>query len=478
MAFEPDRRDAASLTYYFDALCSGDQRPSMLVDGHTVIEANRSALRDLDLNLIGKSIDDVFVDAGPDLETYIQYCASVRRAVPGTFAVRGIAGDIVTWHTEGFQVSPALGGREALVLLRFYPENLEHIGSQRLTRANLELAAEIIRAGQLAEQLAKTLNDYRGVFENAAVGIAIVSLDGRWINVNNRVCEIVGYARDVLLTKTFQDITHPDDLAPDLELVAQLIRNDVQSYALDKRYMRAGGGVTWVRLTVSLLRDNAGQPIQFVSVIEDINDLKRVEWQRNLIIGELNHRVKNKLAIVQGIVQQTIATFPDPKTFGEVLQKRLQSLSRAYDLLNETDWVEPDIWKVVERAVLIPFVGFANRITFTGAKAQLEPEAAITLGLTLYELATNAVKYGALSNDHGNVAIHGERVSRDAGDRYILSWVERAGPTPALPEREGFGSFMLKRAVEFTLNGESTVSFGTAGFECTIAFPLEDTRNR
>ncbi len=477
MAVEPDGRDAASLMYYFDALCSGDERPSILVDGHTVINANRSALRDIDLNLIGKSIDDVFVDAGPDLETYIQYCASVRRAVPGTFALRGIAGDISTWCTEGFQVSPAAGDHQATIIFRFYPENLELIGSKRLTRANLELAAEIIRAGQLAEQLAKTLNDYRGVFENAAVGIAIVSLDGRWINVNNRVCEIVGYPRDVLLTKTFQDITHPEDLAPDLELVAQLIRNDVQSYALDKRYIPAGGGVTWVRLTVSLLRDSAGQPIQFVSVIEDINALKRAEWQRNHIIGELNHRVKNKLAIVQGIVQQTIATFPDPKIFGDVLQKRLQNLSRAYDLLNETDWVEPDIWKVVERAVLIPFVGYANRITFSGAEAQLEPQAAITLGLTLYELATNAVKYGALSNDHGIVAIRGERASSDGIDRYILSWIERDGPKPALPQREGFGSFMLKRAVEFTLSGQSTVSFGKSGFESTIVFPLKDIRN-
>ena len=118
---------------------------------------------------------------------------------------------------------------------------------------------------------------FRATFENAAVGFAHVGMDGSWLRVNQRLCEIVGYSRQELLTKTFQDITHPDDLATDLDRFARLKHGEITSYGMDKRYIRKGGDVVWIRLTVALQRDDAGTPLYCISIVEDISARKRTE---------------------------------------------------------------------------------------------------------------------------------------------------------------------------------------------------------
>ncbi len=126
-------------------------------------------------------------------------------------------------------------------------------------------------------ELQQSEERFRATFENAAVGMAHVGLDGEWLRVNDRLCEIVGYARDELLHKTFQDITHPDDLQRDLQHVHTLLAGKTDSFAIEKRYVRSSGEVIWIRLTVSLVRDHAEQPVHFISIIEDIDDTKRAE---------------------------------------------------------------------------------------------------------------------------------------------------------------------------------------------------------
>jgi len=118
---------------------------------------------------------------------------------------------------------------------------------------------------------------YRATFDHAAVGVAHVALDGRFLAVNDRFCEIVGHGRDTLLTGAFQQITHPDDVAQDMAHVRALAGGAVENYAMEKRYLREDGGIQWVRLTVSLVRDAAGAPDFFVSIIEDIAAQKAAE---------------------------------------------------------------------------------------------------------------------------------------------------------------------------------------------------------
>src|SRR5262245_28441230 len=118
---------------------------------------------------------------------------------------------------------------------------------------------------------------FRAIFENAAVGIARVAPDGRWLEVNQRLCDIVGYDCEELMTKTFGDITHQDDLEQDLEAMRRMLAGEVETYLREKRYYRKDGSVVWANLTVSLVRKADGAPDYFVSIIEDISARKRAE---------------------------------------------------------------------------------------------------------------------------------------------------------------------------------------------------------
>ena len=118
---------------------------------------------------------------------------------------------------------------------------------------------------------------FRSTFEQAAVGIAHVSPDGRWLLVNERLCEITGYSRSELAELTFQQITHPDDLDDDLRYLHQMLDGDLDHYAINKRYLRKNGTHIWVNLTVSLVRDADGSPRYFIAVVEDITERKRTE---------------------------------------------------------------------------------------------------------------------------------------------------------------------------------------------------------
>lgn len=129
---------------------------------------------------------------------------------------------------------------------------------------------------QAERALRESEERFRATFEQAAVGMARVAPDGRWLEVNERLCEIVGYTRTELLERTFQDLTHPEDLDTDLELLQQMLAGAIPTYALEKRYVRKDGGLVWINLTVSLVRDAAG-PKYFVSIIQDISARKEAE---------------------------------------------------------------------------------------------------------------------------------------------------------------------------------------------------------
>jgi PAS domain S-box-containing protein len=125
--------------------------------------------------------------------------------------------------------------------------------------------------------LRESEESYRATFDNAGVGIAHVGLDGRWIRFNDAVCQITGYSREELLTKTFADITHPDDIEPDWENAGRLLAGEISTYSVEKRYFRKDGALVWVNLTVSLLQSESGAARHFISVIQDITNRKRAE---------------------------------------------------------------------------------------------------------------------------------------------------------------------------------------------------------
>jgi PAS domain S-box-containing protein len=141
----------------------------------------------------------------------------------------------------------------------------------------LTVIQDITERKQADERLRESELRYRATFDNAAMGIAHVGFDGRWLRINDAVCVITGYTREELLNKTFADITHPDDVEMDWEQAHRLIAGEISTYSMEKRYLHKNGSLVWIYLTVSLMNDVQGVPQNFISVIEDITDRKQAE---------------------------------------------------------------------------------------------------------------------------------------------------------------------------------------------------------
>lgn len=151
----------------------------------------------------------------------------------------------------------------------------------QLEAANQELNQEIMQRRQVEKALRESEAQFRGMFEQAAVGIAYVGLTGEWHRVNQRFCEILGYTSEELLEKPLHEITHPDDLKAGIELRNQILAGKIPSYSQEKRYIHKNGSVIWSNLTVSLVREATGQPKYFLFVNEDITNRKQAEIERD-----------------------------------------------------------------------------------------------------------------------------------------------------------------------------------------------------
>jgi two-component sensor histidine kinase len=194
-----------------------------------------------------------------------------------------------------------------------------------------------------------------------------------------------------------------------------------------------------------------------------------------MLINELNHRVKNTLASVQSIARQTLsAGRPAPETI-EIFTDRLVALSAAHDVLTRENWEGADLREIASGA-LRPFeVHGDGRLVVRGPDVRLSARAVVALAMALHELATNAVKYGALSTDAGEVRLAWDVARAGAGGRLELEWRERHGPPVQAPRVRGFGSRLLTQGLPAELDGVAELEFAPEGVTCRISAPLEVT---
>ncbi|MBV9248542.1 MAG: PAS domain S-box protein [Acetobacteraceae bacterium] len=158
------------------------------------------------------------------------------------------------------------------------------------------LAIDIDRQKNAEQELREREREYRATFEQAAVGMGHVALDGRWLRANERLCEITGYERKDLLARSVQEITHPDDLAPERQNMQRLLSGEIDTSSIEKRYVRGDGNTVWVLRTVSLMRDDAGNPDRFISVTQDITPQKQAEAALRDLTSTLEQRVAEETA--------------------------------------------------------------------------------------------------------------------------------------------------------------------------------------
>lgn len=191
---------------------------------------------------------------------------------------------------------------------------------------------------------------------------------------------------------------------------------------------------------------------------------REAERHQRILQRELSHRMKNTLTMVQAIVTQSLKGAADIEGGVRVASARIEALGRAQDMLTSGNWEATDIGEVV-RAAFAPHCDRPERFSVAGPKVSLSPQQAMGLSLAVHELATNAVKYGALASDHGHVEI-AWRVSDDAD--FTFSWTERDGPSVATPAKNGFGSRLTTRVVPYYFDGKAEIVFQPAGIHYVL----------
>lgn len=216
-----------------------------------------------------------------------------------------------------------------------------------------------------------------------------------------------------------------------------------------------------------LLRGERDDRIALRKALADREESQR---HQTLLIHELNHRVKNTLAIIQSIAAQTLKGDDTPSEVREAFMARLMALADAHDILTAESWDGAELKKVLSTALASHADG--DRVAFDGPLVRLPPKSAVTLAMAFHELATNAAKYGALSAERGKVGINWDVSDSHLGQRLLLTWTETGGPDIKVPTRRGFGTRLIERGLAGELNGEARIMFEPHGVVCTISAPL------
>jgi len=220
------------------------------------------------------------------------------------------------------------------------------------------------------------------------------------------------------------------------------------------------------------LLDGSGRVTHLIPSAIDITARRRAERQRQLLIEELNHRVKNTLATAQSLANQTLRTSPAPSHFVAAFNSRLAALASAHTLLADARWTGAALHALIAQQLAPHRTPERANIVVRGEDAWLPPSAALTLGLALHELTTNAAKHGALAHG-GAIEIRSELRGGPDGQRIVaLCWSERAGRPVSEPERRGFGVTMIERGLAYQLGGSAKLEFRREGLRCEIEFPL------
>ncbi len=204
--------------------------------------------------------------------------------------------------------------------------------------------------------------------------------------------------------------------------------------------------------------------------IEDITERREAARHQELLVGELSHRVKNTLAVVQSIAAQTLRHSSSLETFGDAFQGRLQALARANDAILDGSWKGVTLRHTIQRS-LRPFAIEGRIVLAEGPEIDLRPQACLAITMILHELTTNAVKYGALSVPTGSIAIGWRIDAPGKAQSIVIDWRERGGPAVTSPSRQGQGTRFIERSIAYELGGEASISFNPDGLHTILSFP-------
>ncbi len=289
---------------------------------------------------------------------------------------------------------------------------------------------------------------------------------------DQRAREILGLgeAEPESLESSFARV-HPDDQPRVDAARARVMRPErTGPYDVEMRIVHADGAARWISAKGRTTFED-GVCTRFIGVLQDINERKVGEERRQLLTNELNHRVKNSLALAQAVVDASLRGAKSLDEGRATATARIRALSHAHDILTSETWSSAAVFDIV-LAMVDSLTLNPARIEVSGEGLRLGPRAALQLSLALHELATNASKYGALSNDVGKVFISWSADHEDPR-HFHFAWRERGGPAVVEPSSRGFGSRLIERATAAAFEGEVKLVFNPDGVVWTIDAPLK-----
>jgi PAS domain S-box-containing protein len=330
------------------------------------------------------------------------------------------------------------------------------------------IAQDVTGERKIADALRESEARFREMADNAPMMIWVTEPDGSCSFLSRSWYEFTGQTPETGLGFGWLDAVHPEDSAAARDtLVAACARQE--PFRLEYRLRRADGHYRWAIDAAAPRPGPGGAFLGYIGSVIDITDRKEAEARQALLAREVDHRAKNALAVVQAALRLTPKT--DIPTYAAAVEGRVNALARTQALLAEERWNGADLGTLA-RGELAPFVA-RQRADLDGPPVLLPANTAQPLAMAIHELATNALKYGALSTPHGRVSLFWKLTQ----DRLSLRWAEIGGPPLAgPPARKGFGSRVLEATVRGQMGGELSLHWESSGLVCDMQVPLPQLR--
>jgi PAS domain S-box-containing protein len=321
-----------------------------------------------------------------------------------------------------------------------------------------------------AEQTARLL---ASIIENTDDGIVSKDLNGIVTSWNEGAARIFGYTAEEMIGRPIAMLIPEDHPSEEDGILARIRRGErVDHYETKRR--RKDGSLIDVSLTVSPVKDGVGKVVGASKIVRDITERKEAQARHDMLTGEIQHRTKNLFAVVQAVVARSFAGKNTVSEAQTAVVSRLRSLAQTHLLLMDQQWEGTELADIV-RAEMKPY---ADRVLAHGPSLILSAKAAQNFALALHELATNAAKYGALSNTRGRVDISWSVAKANGSGQFTFRWQERGGPEVSPPTQKGFGSTVLEHVMAEYFDSPPRIEFASGGISYEIAGSLDSVSDQ
>ena len=419
-----------------------------------LLHANGAPLRAADITLedvVGKRFDETH---------WWSYDPQVQAALRAAIG-RAAAGELVRYDVP----VRMQGGRLMTIDFQIAPMRDEAGAVVGLIPSGIDIDQRVAAEAALRE----SEDRFRAMTDNLPLIVWLHGFEGQQEFVNQTYCDYFGVTREEMREGRWQLLTHPKDGTAYVDEFVASVRERRRFHA-EVRVRRGDGEWRWLESFASPRFASNGEYLGHIGTSVDITDRKRQDELRQLLIEELNHRVKNTLAIVQAIAHQSLRSDRSLEEQRTVFEGRLAALAGAHDVLTRESWEKATLSEIVTGARLACGIDEAQFVV-GGPQITLQPKQAVSLSLAFHELCTNAMKYGALSAKSGRVSIAWNL--SDAGPRHLrILWTEQDGPAITPPSRQGFGTRLLQRTLATELGATVEMDFRPEGLTCTIEATL------